>query len=171
MMCWGLICLPQVRLHAVISPEASGSLYKFMQNLLSKWGTQKSAPMKSYHTPQMRHPLLMTASAKVLRITIWEYAPVMPGTLIEKIQLPIWLISLKIKWWHNRHIISAKADEPLQRTSKLESTKKKLMQNLWCAWKGILSYELLQPGEKVNSEIYCPQWNSFPLIRITIDAL
>lgn len=50
-----------------------------------------------------------------------------------------------------------KDDEESQTVAKPGLTAKKIMLCVWWDWKGIIHYEVLQPGQTLNSALYCEQ--------------
>ena len=51
----------------------------------------------------------------------------------------------------------SKRSEVTQTTGKPGLTANKVMLSVWWDWKGIVYYEILEPGQTVDSVLYCQQ--------------
>lgn len=51
----------------------------------------------------------------------------------------------------------SKRGEASQTVAKPVLTTRKVMLSIWWDWKGVVYYELLQPGQTIDSELYCQQ--------------
>lgn len=51
----------------------------------------------------------------------------------------------------------SKSGEASQTTTKQRLTPRKIMMSVWWDWKGIVYYELLEPGQTIDSAFYCAQ--------------
>ena len=51
----------------------------------------------------------------------------------------------------------SKPGEASQTVAKPVLTPRKVMLSVWWDWKGIVHYELLEPGQTINSTLYCQQ--------------
>ena len=51
----------------------------------------------------------------------------------------------------------SKPGESSQRVAKPVLTPRKVMLSVWWDWKGIVHHELLEPGQTINSTLYCQQ--------------
>ena len=51
----------------------------------------------------------------------------------------------------------SKPGDASQTVAKLVLTPRKVMLSVWWDWKGIAHHELLEPGQTINSTLYCQQ--------------
>ncbi|CAH2103465.1 unnamed protein product [Euphydryas editha] len=106
------------------------------------------------------------------KLDIWVLHELMQRNLIDRITISEMLLKrnetepfLKRiitgddKWAKYENIkrkrLLSKAGNPPQTTSKPGLSANKVMLSVWWDWKRIVHYELLQPGETINSVLYC----------------
>lgn len=124
-------------------------------NHMTVWNHLKKAGYEKKLDVWVPHAL--TQRNLIDRITICE-------TLLRRNELEPFLkriITGDEKWVKYENIKRkrswSKAGDPPQTTSKPGLTAKKVMLSVWWDWKGIVHYELLQPGGTINSVLYCEQ--------------
>ena len=65
------------------------------------------------------------------------------------------------KWiTYNNHMRKRPWSKPgagSQTVARPVLTPRKVMLGVWCDWKGIVHHELLEPGQTINSTLYCQQ--------------
>lgn len=124
-------------------------------NHMTVWNHLKKAGYEKKLDVWVPHAL--TQRNLINRITICE-------TMLRRNELEPFLkriITGDEKWVKYENIKRkrswSKAGDPPQTTPKPGLTAKKVMLSVWWDWKGIVHYELLQPGGTINSVLYCEQ--------------